>query len=260
MNYQNVNISGGFYMEEVIRTGKMQDIGGIKLYYEFFERQTEDVTIIFESGYGCTCDYWNPIKEEISTFAQFFIYDRSGLGKSEQDARSKDSNHSVENLHILLQNANIKPPYVLVGHSIGGANVRLYASKYPEEVAAIILLDSCHEDQNKIMPPLFTEEMRSIYFSQFSVEGSIGDIEKSFEQISQVPSLGDAPLIVVSAGLQSYHTAESFAAWNLFQRDLTRLSKNSKHIIVEGAGHLLHVDQPQVIINIIKAALEELKK
>ncbi|MFE0621606.1 alpha/beta fold hydrolase [Priestia aryabhattai] len=246
-------------MEEVIKAGKMQDIGGIKLYYEFFEKQHEDITIIFESGYGCTCNYWNPIKEEISKFAQFFIYNRSGLGESEQDARAKDSRQSVENLHILLQNANIKPPYILLGHSIGGANVRLYASKYLEEVAGIILLDSCHEDQNKIIPPLFTEEMRSIYFSQFSVEGSIDDIEKSFEQISEVQSLGDVPLIVASAGLRSYHTAESFAAWNLFQRDLTRLSKNSKRIIVEGAGHLLHVDQPQTIINIIKDTWEEVK-
>ncbi|MFE4118722.1 alpha/beta fold hydrolase [Priestia sp. YIM B13448] len=246
-------------MEEVIKIGRMQDIGGIKLYYEFFEKQDENVTIIFESGYGCTCDYWNPIKEEISKFAQFFIYNRSGLGESEQDARPKDSNQSVENLHILLQNANIKPPYVLVGHSIGGVNVRLYASKYPEEVAAIILLDSCHEDQNKIMPPLFTEETRSIYFNQFSVEGSLNEIQNSFEQIDKVNSLGGIPLTVVSAGLQSYHTTESFAAWNLFQRDLTRLSKKSKHIIVEDAGHLLHVDQPQIVISIIKSTLKEIK-
>ena len=247
-------------MKEVTKLGKMQDIGGIKLYYEFFERQNENMTIIFESGYGCTSDYWNPIKEEISKFAQFFIYNRPGLGESEQDDRPKDSKQSVENLHTLLRNANIKPPYVLVGHSIGGANVRLYASKYPEEIAAIILLDSCHEDQNKIMPPLFTEEMRSIYFNQFSVEGSLNEIQNSLEQIGEVNSLGDIPLTVVSAGLQSYHTTESFAAWNLFQRDLTRLSRKSKHIIVEGAGHLLHIDQPQTIINIIKDTLKEAKK
>ena len=82
-----MDIFGGCYMKEVIQSKTMQDIDGIKLYYEFFEKQNENLTIVFESGYGCTCDYWNPIKEEISTFAQFFIYDRSGLGKSEQDAR-----------------------------------------------------------------------------------------------------------------------------------------------------------------------------
>jgi len=255
-----MDIFGGCCMKELIKSKTMQAIDGIKLYYEFFEKQNENLTIVFESGYGCTSDYWGPIKEGISEFAQFFIYDRAGLGESEQDGRLKDSKQSIENLHMLLQNANIKPPYLLIGHSLGGANVRLYASKYPEEIAGIILLDSCHEDQNKIMPPLFTEEMRSIYFNQFSIEGSIDDIEKSFEQISEVKSLGDVPLTVVSAGLQSYHTTESFAAWNLFQRDLTRLSTKSKHIIVKDAGHLLHVDQPQIIIEIIKHALQEAKK
>ncbi|MBY0598063.1 alpha/beta fold hydrolase [Bacillus bingmayongensis] len=247
-------------MNEVTKAGKMQDIGGIRLYYEFFERQNENITVVFESGYGFPSDYWKPIKDEISKFAQFLIYDRAGLGESEKDDRPKDSKQSVENLRNLLQNANIKPPYMFVGHSIGGANVRLYASTYPEEVAAVILLDSCHEDQNKIMPPLFTEEMRSIYFDQFSVEGSLNEIQDSLEQISKANSLGDIPLTVVSAGLQSYHTTESFAAWNLFQRDLTHLSTKRKHIIVEDAGHLLHIDQPQVIIDIIKDTLKEIKK
>ncbi|MFJ7932704.1 alpha/beta fold hydrolase [Peribacillus sp. NPDC096448] len=246
-------------MNEVTKTGKMQDIGGIKLYYEFFQRPNENITVVFESGYGFPSDYWNPIKDEISKFGQFLTYDRLGLGESEKDDRPKDSKQSVKNLRALLQNANIKPPYMFVGHSIGGANVRLYASAYPEEVAAVILLDSCHEDQNKIMPPLFSEEMRSIYFNQFSVEGSLDEIQDSLEQISKCHSLGDIPLTVVSAGLQSYHTTESFAAWNLFQRDLTRLSTNSKHIVVEDAGHLLHVDQPQVIVNIIKDTLKEIK-
>ena len=149
---------------------------------------------------------------------------------------------------------------MLVGHSFGGANVRLYACTYPEEVAAVILLDSCHEDQNKIMPPLFSEETRSLYFNQFSVEGSLSEIQDSFEQIDKCTSLGDIPLIVVSAGLQSYHTTESFAAWNLFQRDFLRLSTNSKHIVVKNASHGLHVDQPQIIVDIIKDTLKEIQK
>lgn len=247
-------------MNEITNTGNMQDIGGIKLYYEFFERQNENITVIFESGYGCPSASWDPIKGEISKFAQFFIYDRAGLGKSEKNDRRKDSKQSVENLRTLLQNANIKPPYMLVGHSFGGANVRLYACTYPEEVAAVILLDSCHEDQNKIMPPLFSEETRSLYFNQFSVEGSLSEIQDSFEQIDKCTSLGDVPLIVVSAGLQSYHTTESFAAWNLFQRDFLRLSTNSKHIVVKNASHGLHVDQPQIIVDIIKDTLKEIQK
>ena len=245
-------------MEEAVKVGKMQDIGGIKLYYEFVEKPNSDVTVVFESGYGCPSEYWGPIKDTVGKFAQYIMYDRPGLGKSEKDDRPKDSNQAVENLRTLLQRAKIKPPYVLVGHSIGGINVRLYASKYPEEVAAMVLLDSCHPDQNIILPPLFDEELRDNYFKQFIVEGSLDDIDASFNKARCRPSLGNMPLKVVSAGLQSYHTKASHTAWNLLQRDLLHLSKNSKHIIVENAGHGIHIDQPEAVTSVIQYTIEEI--
>lgn len=250
-------------MSEITKFGQKQDIGGIKMYYEHFGVENENPTIVFESGYGCPSIYWQSIKDEVSKFAKIFVYDRAGIGESEKDGRSQDSKQSVQNLRTLLQKANVKPPYLLVGHSFGGANVRLYAHTYPEEVAAVILLDSCHEDQNKIMAPLFSEEIKAGYFGQFSAEGSEGplnEFEDSLEQVRNCKSLGDIPLVVVSAGLLSYHTPESFAAWQLFQKDLTRLSTNSKQIIIEDAGHALHIDQPQTVVDIIKNTLEEVKE
>ncbi|MDU9694001.1 alpha/beta hydrolase [Priestia aryabhattai] len=245
-------------MKDTVRIGKMQDIGGINLYYEFVEQPKSTVTVVFESGYGCSSEYWGPIKETVGEFAQYVMYDRQGLGKSENDDRSKDSNQAVKNLRALLQGANIKPPYVLVGHSIGGINVRLYASKYPEEVAAIVMLDSCHPDQNIILPPLFDAELKKNYFKQFVVEGNSDDIDTSFNEARYHSSLGDIPLKVVSAGLQTYHTKASHTAWNLLQRDLLHLSKNSKQIVVENAGHVIHIDQPNVVTSIIRYTLEEI--
>ncbi|WP_456363552.1 alpha/beta fold hydrolase [Priestia aryabhattai] len=246
-------------MKESVKTEQMQDIGGIKLYYEFVEKPNSKVTVVFEAGYGCPSEYWGPIKDSIGEFTQYVVYDRPGLGKSETDYRPKDSSQAVENLRALLKGVNIKPPYVLVGHSIGGINVRLYASKYPEEVAAIVLLDSCHPDQNIILPSLFNEDIRDNYFNQFTIEGNLRDINTSFDQVRHCTSLGEMPVKVVSAGLQSYHTEASFAAWNLFQRDLLHLSKNSKHIIVENASHAIHIDQPRSVATVIQYTLEEIK-
>ncbi|MEQ6353535.1 alpha/beta hydrolase [Lysinibacillus sp. M3] len=228
------------------------DIGGIELYYELLGEHHDGPTLVFESGYGVTLENWNPIRDEVSKFARMFIYDRAGIGKSEMDDRPRHSRQSVDNLRILLKKAGIKPPYVLIGHSIGGLNVRLFASKYPEEVAGVVLLDSSHEDQNKILPPLFTKEVQEAYYNQFTIEGSLNEIEESFEQVRTSKSLGNIPLIVVTGGLQPFHTKESMAAWMRLQEELANLSTSKQHIIVEDAGHAIHFDKPEVVIGTIR--------
>lgn len=235
------------------------DIGGIELYYELLGKQHGGPTLVFDSGYGVTLDNWNPIKDEISSFSKMFIYDRAGIGKSDIDNRPRHSRQSVENLRILLVKAGIQPPYVLVGHSFGGLNIRLFASTYPEEVSGVVLLDSTHEDQNKILPSLFSKEVQEAYYNQFTLEGSLNEVEESLEQVRTSKSFGSIPLIVVTGGLQPFHTEESMAAWIRFQRELANLSTNKRHIIVEDAGHAIHIDRPQVVIDVIRDLLATVK-
>ncbi|GED16048.1 alpha/beta fold hydrolase [Aneurinibacillus migulanus] len=239
--------------------GQKLDIGGIELYYELLGKNNEGPTLVFDSGYGFTLETWNSIKDDISKFSKMFIYDRAGIGKSEWDNRPRHSQQSVENLRALLKKASVNPPYVLVGHSFGGLNVRLFASTYPEEVAGVVLLDSCHEDQNKILPSLFTKEVQEDYYNQFTLEGSLNEVEESLEQARTSKSLGNIPLIVVTGGLQPFHTTESMIAWMKFQGELANLSTNKKHIIVEDAGHAIHIDRPQIVINVIKDILDMIK-
>ena len=240
-------------------TGQKLDIGDVELYYELLGKNNEGPTLVFDSGYGFTLENWNSIKDDISKFSKMFIYDRAGLGKSEWSDRPRHSQQSVENLRILLKKAGVKSPYVLVGHSFGGLNVRLFASTYPEEVAGVVLLDSCHEDQNKILPPLFTKEVQENYYHQFTLEGSLQEVEESFEQVRASKSLGSIPLIVITGGLQPFHTTESMAAWMKFQGELANLSTNKKHMIVEDAGHAIHIDRPQIVIHVIKDMLHIVK-
>jgi len=249
--------NGGLKMREFIEneSGQKIDIDGIELYYEMLGEHHNGPTLIFESGYGVTLDNWNSIKDEVSKFSRMFIYDRAGIGKSEMDDRPRHSKQSVDNLRILLKKAGVKPPYVLVGHSIGGLNVRLFASKYPEEVAGVVLLDSSHEDQNIILPPLFTKEVQEAYYNQFTIEGSLNEIEESFEQVRTTKPFGNIPLIVVTGGLQPFHTKESMAAWMRLQGELANLSTIKQHIIVEDAGHAIHFDKPEVVIGTIRDIL-----
>lgn len=232
------------------------DIGGIKLNYQFSGASHDGPTLVFDSGYGCALENWNSIRDDISKFSKMFTYDRAGIGKSEKDGRPRHSQQSVENLRALLRKAGIKPQYVLVGHSFGGVNVRLFASTYPEEVAGVILLDSCHEDQNKIMAPLFSKEVQEAYYNQFVVEGSLNEVEESLEQVRSVKSLGNLPLIVLTGGLQPFHTKESMTVWLKFQKELADLSTRSQHMIVEDAGHVIHIDRPQAVIQAVRDMLK----
>lgn len=79
-------------------------------------------------------------------------YDRAGLGYSDPGPEPRDSRRIVAELHALLGRADIPPPYILVGHSFGGFNTRLYAYTWPDEVAALVLVDVSHEDQSRLFP------------------------------------------------------------------------------------------------------------
>ncbi|WP_404466922.1 alpha/beta fold hydrolase [Planococcus rifietoensis] len=235
------------------------DIGGIQLYCKVLGERTDGPVIVFDSGYGVPTRRWNSIKAEVSSFSQVLIYDRAGLGRSTGDSRPHHSLQNVANLRSLLQEKEIKPPYILVGHSFGGLNVRLYASMYPEEVAGLILLDSCHEDQNKLMADELSPDMQADYYGQFGAEGTLAEFEESLEQVRKYKTLGDMPLTVVTGGNQPDHTEESRNHWMNFQRDLASLSTNSRHVILEDAVHFVHIDSPQAVIHEIQQMYDSLK-
>jgi pimeloyl-ACP methyl ester carboxylesterase len=124
--------------------GRMIDIGGYRLHACL---QGEGPTVVFESGLGSICLDWSLVQPKVAQFAKTVSYDRGGQGWSEVSPLERTSESAVAELHLLLKNANVPGPYILVGHSLGGINARLYASRYPDEVAGIVLVDSSHEDQ-----------------------------------------------------------------------------------------------------------------
>jgi pimeloyl-ACP methyl ester carboxylesterase len=87
------------------------------------------------------------VVSSIKPVTRICYYDRAGLGLSDQAPTPRTSKDMVKDLHTLLVNAGITPPYILVGHSIGGFNVRVYASQYPDEIVGMVLVDSSHPDQ-----------------------------------------------------------------------------------------------------------------
>src|SRR4028118_1123085 len=105
-------------------------------------------TVVLETGLGAPSEYWAPVQQDIAGLTRVCLFDRAGRGKSEPAPTTpRTCADMVADLRALLRNAGVPAPYVLVGNSLGGMNARLYAHRYPEEVAGLVLVDGSHQDQ-----------------------------------------------------------------------------------------------------------------
>jgi pimeloyl-ACP methyl ester carboxylesterase len=117
-------------------------------------------TVVLDSGLGVPAIGWNPVQTEVAKFARVCSYDRAGYGWSGATSAPRTSLQIVKELHALLEAAGERGPYILVGHSFGGYNVRVYNGQYPSDVAGVVLVDASHEDQNDRMSPALQAFMK----------------------------------------------------------------------------------------------------
>jgi pimeloyl-ACP methyl ester carboxylesterase len=179
----------------------------------------------------------------------------------------------VKDWRQLLRKANIPPPYVLVGHSIGGFNVRLFAGQNPNEVLGMVLVDSSHPNQwarfAEFLPvespsePPILRALRNGTHPSLTPEGI--DIRASAEQVRTTHALGVKPLIVLTQspyalrppGIPPELSDKVRKVWAELQVDLLSLSANSSHVIASHAGHNIQLDEPQLVIDAILEVVHE---
>lgn len=125
--------------------GNLIDASGYRLHIHVLGQGGP--AVIFDAGLGASGLVWAPMQRDVAAFTTAVTYDRAGLGWSEPGGRPRTNHVMVEELHALLRNTGIPGPYVLVGHSLGGLNARLYAHTYPQDVAGLVLVDAVHEEQ-----------------------------------------------------------------------------------------------------------------
>jgi pimeloyl-ACP methyl ester carboxylesterase len=125
--------------------GRMIDVSGHRLHIN--ESGEGAPVVVLEAGIAASSLSWSFVQPEVAHFTRVLSYDRAGLGWSEASSERRTCAQSVDELHTLLRAAGAEPPYVLVGHSFGGCVVRLYAHRYSDEVAGIVLVDGLHPDE-----------------------------------------------------------------------------------------------------------------
>jgi pimeloyl-ACP methyl ester carboxylesterase len=243
---------------------EMVDVGGYQLYIHCTGTGTP--TVIMEAGYGDVGQTWSLVQPEVARFARACSYDRAGLGLSEPGPEPRHSLQIVDELHTLLENAGVEGPFVLVGHSMGGLYMRLYADRYRQDVVGLVLVDSAHPDQFRrqaaVLPPESPDDSESLRFYRDWFTNAPDDPTLSPE-LFEAGSLDDMPLVVLTA--PNKERADDFPTelnaqfnqiWLELQQELAQLSSNSSHVISEKSQHFIQRDQPELVIDAIRQVKE----
>lgn len=155
---QLANLASAQQRQAPVAPGRLVDLGGFRVHIQCVGRGGPSV--VFIHGLGDFSFDWTLVQPAIAKHTEACAYDRPGQAWSEPGPPPRGIASSADELHLLLHRANIKGPYILVGHSLGGLIARMYAHKYKKEVAGIVLVDSAHEDEylwinGKIIRPRF---------------------------------------------------------------------------------------------------------
>ncbi len=276
--------------------GELVDIGGYKLHLN--TRGDGNVTVICEAGLSGTSLGWSLVQAEVAQFARVCSYDRAGYAWSDPSPLKRTSLNSVHELRQLLIQARIPGPYILVGHSFGGANMLLFADLYPDETFGVILVDSVHEDYLKELPttpqgflgakvqwllsavgykrwkgpsqeiekmflPL-PENIRKAYVAQMNktlyAETVLKEMSCLDESLAQLERRGiHLQCPLTVITAGILSDGEEGNKWRLLQKKLLSKSQQSKQIIADKSDHMINHHQPRVIVDAIRE-MEKMKR
>lgn len=241
----------------------MIDIGGYSLNVNCYGKGTP--TVIFESGLGDDNEVWTLVQPETSKNTRTLSYDRAGLGNSDIGELPRTSLKQVHELHAVLNKAKVKAPYIIVAHSIGGYNARLFAGTYPKEVFGIIFVDCSHENQFEDRVKRSSSKEIEIAKSQLiGAEQTFDELLISAKQVKEIrkkDALRNIPIIVLTADHKGDEPCSiTEETWLNYQNDIVSLSDYSKHIIVEDSSHYIQDDKPKVVIDAIKGIVNGMSK
>lgn len=271
--------------------GQSFDIGGRKL--NIYCSGEGSPAVIFNGAQSMPGVDWALVQPEIAMFTKACWYDRAGLGWSDAGPYPGVSDSAARDLHALLGAAQAPAPYLLVGHSTGGFDVRVYRSLYPRDVAGMVLVDAAHEDAShstampgalrrvtsvalefaarfgvlRLIAPTpdptpgrFTKgqwaEIWTLRWQPKSVLAAAKDaVEVSAAQARAAGNFGDLPLIVLTAG----KSGPEHDLWNELQAELAWRSTRGRQVIVPDSGHMIPEQAPEAVTQAVYEIFSEIR-
>lgn len=213
-------------------------------------------TVILESGLGDTLEIWKDIQPRIADHcARTLAYTRAGyIGSAPAEDGPRDAATIVAELRAELKKRNIDPPYVLVGHSLGGLYMQYFARNYPRDVVGLVLVDSTHWNQHMEIDSsantAYTRGREVTLFMPWIMRREFKDSISAGEQVHDSPTAEFTPTIVLSSTLAPKgETPVSRTAAARLQDEIAEDFPGAQHLRVDGAGHYIQRDRPQVVID-----------
>jgi pimeloyl-ACP methyl ester carboxylesterase len=276
--------------------GQLVDVNGRDMHINCIGNKSP--TIILDSGAGGFSLEWENIQHSLSQYVRVCAYDRAGYGWSEMGPLPRTTKRIAHELHTLLQNAGIHGPYIIVGHSFGGFTAQYFARYFDDEIAGLVLVDSSHEEQVYRLPEngknvvrrslhqdrsnmmtkavlhehfpedaaLVAEHLMQRWSAMLTWREEMANYALSARQLRDLhrgPIL-EIPIVVLSRGKRVWpdtpYGDAMEAAWKELQNELNYMSGNSTHIIAENSGHVIHLDEPELVVDAIHDVLNYVER
>ena len=264
--------------------GRLVDVGGHRLH--LWCAGAGAPAVILDHGLGGSSAGWGLVQPEVARFTQVCSYDRAGMGYSDPGPSPRTARRIASEVAGLLDRGGIRTPVVLAAASSGGFGVRVFASDYPDRAAGLVLVDASHEDQGheiprlarfvpllssigifrllgvsfglnpESLPPSTAGFARATRFRASGYQAAADEIIHIQESASEVRASRrrlTIPVVVITGA------RAADATWHGLQRDQAGLSERGCQIVADQSGHVVALDQPQVVVDAIRAVVERIR-
>jgi len=227
-------------------------------------------TVVLIAGFKADSSIWALVEPTVTRTTRVCSYDRFGLGASDAPPAPQTFATEATDLHSLLQIAGEPGPYVMVGHSFGGAEAVTFASMFPSEVRGLLLLDASPPAWNTAIcaVPDDGSDAAHVFQAVCAEQSSPAnnaehlDAPAAFADVGTINSLDEFPMIVATAdhhsyaGLAASEEARLDDVWNDGQAHWASLASSAQLISVDHTGHNIQVDRPDVVLDAVQELLQ----
>lgn len=240
-------------------TASVDMIAGRQVEALTIKHPSANVSIVFENGLRATVDGWDKVIDSLVPDASIFAYNRPGYGNSQETGTARDGATIVEELRQTLRHKGLAPPYILVGHSLGGLYMQLFAKRYPQEVSGLVLVDPLLPGVVKKSEefPVWTRGAKRLFFSS-TVNKEIDAIHQTSEQVLSLAPIDDKPIVMlINKPSGSTAVGVDFGAFNKDQKTrelVSGLYPKAKKIVVD-SDHQVQRQNPADVVNAIRNIL-----